>query len=94
MKHDFNFCLVVFYGREPPYLTATLLSDGARVNEQIHYELYTNKDILATLLYTSDPYITNLRKSYIKKSMELRDETYELLGEFTSILNFSIHYII
>lgn len=39
----------------------------------------TNEDVLHTLLFTSDPYITSLRKPSNKKSMELIDEALELV---------------
>lgn len=39
----------------------------------------TNEDVVHTLLYTSDPYITSLRKPYQKKSIELLDEAMELI---------------
>lgn len=39
----------------------------------------TNEDVLHSLLYTSDPYITSLRKPYNKKNLDLMDEAVELL---------------
>lgn len=39
----------------------------------------TTEDVLHSLLYTSDPYITSLRKPYHKKNIELLDEALELL---------------
>lgn len=41
----------------------------------------TNEDVLHTLLYTSDPLITSLRKPYSKKFVELLDEALALLGD-------------
>ncbi|KAK5648056.1 hypothetical protein RI129_002948 [Pyrocoelia pectoralis] len=40
----------------------------------------TNEDVFHTLLYTSDPYITSLRKSYRKMSKELLDEAVNVLN--------------
>lgn len=42
----------------------------------------TNEDVLHALLYTSDPYITSLRKPSNKKYLELFDEVKELLSDF------------
>lgn len=39
----------------------------------------TNEDVFHTLLYTSDPYITSIRKPYIKNVKELDEDTLELL---------------
>lgn len=42
----------------------------------------TNEDVIHTLLYTSDPYITSLRKPYNNKYLELLDEAKELLSDY------------
>lgn len=39
----------------------------------------TNEDVFHTLLYTSDPYITSIRKPYVKNFMELDEEALQLL---------------
>ncbi|CAH2091615.1 unnamed protein product [Euphydryas editha] len=40
----------------------------------------TNEDVFHTLLYTSDPYITSIRKPYAKIVKELDEETLNLLN--------------
>ena len=39
----------------------------------------TNEDVFHTLLYTSDPYITSIRKPYNKNVQELDEDTLQLL---------------
>lgn len=39
----------------------------------------TNEDVFKTLLYTSDPYITSLRKPYAKNVKDLEEEALTLL---------------
>ena len=41
--------------------------------------LETNEDVFHTLLYTSDPYITSIRKPYNKNVQELDEDTLQLL---------------
>lgn len=40
----------------------------------------TNEDVFKTLLYTSDPYITSLRKPYVRNVKELEEEALSLLN--------------
>ena len=49
------------------------------VLDQICSRSDTNEDAFLTLLYTSDPYITSIRKPYNKKVQELDEDTLQLL---------------
>lgn len=67
------------------------LSEDAQESRNKNYKQYrlhharkcsraaTNEDVFHTLLYTSDPYITSIRKPYIKNIKQLDEDTLQLL---------------